>query len=375
MIRRLDRLVVQELIGPWLFGVGMFTVLIVAITFLTKASEFLVNGANGLDVIKLIALNIPAIAVKTFAMSMLLASLLAFGRLSGDSEIVAIRASGVSIFRIMQPVVLFALAVAVLAFATNETVVPGASMQTLRLQSDIEKRLRGTLNRVSGYPIEENGKLKALLTARDISLETRTMREAGILVYDENGRITSVLRATAMEFDPKLIGKGQGWRIVGGGNLTSIDGSVAVQLEDGAWPAEVPQLTATPEQILTDKVNNLDVFSMGQIRHEIGKEKERPNPRREKIANYEFGYWNKIGLPLAALVFGILGAPLGIRNHRTGTAVGFALAIAIIFAYFMLTNMLNTIAMGGGIPPYVASFAPIVVGVVAACFIIWRKNA
>ncbi|MBC8065622.1 MAG: LptF/LptG family permease [Chlorobia bacterium] len=91
--------------------------------------------------------------------------------------------------------------------------------------------------------------------------------------------------------------------------------------------------------------------------------------------NYQYGYWNKIALPLAAFIFGTLGAALGIRNHRTGTAAGFALAVAIIFGYFTVANFMNVWALNGAIAPYVASFSPIAIGFIAAVFIIWRRNA
>jgi lipopolysaccharide export system permease protein len=70
----------------------------------------------------------------------------------------------------------------------------------------------------------------------------------------------------------------------------------------------------------------------------------------------------------------LLGAPLGIRNVRTGAATGFALSIAIIFGYILLANVMSVWAQGGAIPAYVASFTPLVIGLVAAGVIIWRRN-
>ncbi len=387
-MRRLDRLVLKELVGPWAFGVAMFTVLIMAASYLFKASDFLVQGVGGGTVLQFILLNLPGIMVKTFAMAVLLASLLAFGRLSSDSEIVAIRAAGVSVYRIMRPVALFSLVIAIVAFAINETLVPAASMRTLRMESEIAKNLKGTVDRVQGYPIEEKGKLKAIVTAQSISVETRTMRGAVVTVYGESkdpndpskGTVTNqqpdyYLSANQMEFDPKRFAEGGGWRIRGGATLTSRDGRNVVNIDNDAWPPEVPSLTASPLEILTDKVSNLDVFSMSQIKDEIEKEKRRAKPRQSKIANYEYGYWNKIALPLAALIYGLLGAPLGIRNARTGTAAGFALSVAIIFGYVTIGNMLNIYAMGGKIPAFVASFTPLIIGLIASGVIMWRRNA
>ncbi len=366
---------IKELIGPWVFGVAMFTVLIMAASYLFKASDFLVNGISGLTVLQFILLNLPAVMVKTFAMAVLLASLLAFGRLSSDSEIVAIRAAGVSVYRIMLPVAMFSFVMAIIAFGINETIVPAASMQTYRMESEIAKGLKGKVDRVMGYPIEDKGVLKAVVNAKSISIETRTMDEALVASIGKDGKFEYYMRATQLEFDPMRVKDGTGWRIRGGATLTSVDGSNVVHITDDAWPGNIPSLNASPLDILTDKVNNLDVFSMSQILREIDKERAKAQPRKEKIANYQFGYWNKIALPLAALIYGLLGAPLGIRNARTGTATGFALAVAIIFAYVTISNTLNVYAMGGAIPAYVASFAPLIIGLICSGVIMWRRNA
>jgi lipopolysaccharide export LptBFGC system permease protein LptF len=248
-------------------------------------------------------------------------------------------------------------------------------METLRLQSKIERNLKGNLQRVVGYPLEERGKLRGILTARDLNLETRTLREATIQLFNTDGRVEQYLTATSMQIEPNLISKGQGWRIVGGATITSRDGSKFVQVDGDVWPSDFPRPNVSAEALLTDKVSNLDVFSMSEIKREIEKEKAAENPRRDKIANYEFGYWNKIGLPLAAVIFGLLGAPLGIQNRRTGTASGFAISVGISFLYIMLANTLNTFAMNGAIPAFVASFTPLVIGLIVSCIIIWRRNS
>ncbi len=92
------------------------------------------------------------------------------------------------------------------------------------------------------------------------------------------------------------------------------------------------------------------------------------------MANLEYGYYNKIALPLAAFVFALVGAPLGIRNHRTGAAAGYVLSVAIILGYFVLSNVMGVLAQGRNVPPIVASFLPVVAGTILAVVTIRRKN-
>ena len=136
-MNKLDRLIVRELIGPWLFGVAIFTALIFASVLLVRITDMVVKGVPLEIVFELSILLLPGIVVKTFSMAMLLAALLAFGRLSNDSEIVAIRAAGASLFRVMRPVLVFSAIVALVSFLVNEWIVPGASYQATSLSTDI----------------------------------------------------------------------------------------------------------------------------------------------------------------------------------------------------------------------------------------------
>ncbi|MEQ1936541.1 MAG: LptF/LptG family permease [Fimbriimonadaceae bacterium] len=121
-MKRIDRLIIGELAGPWMFGTAIFTTLIMAGTYLFKITDYLANGVSFAVVLKLTLLLLPGVIVKTFSMAVLLATLLAFGRLSSDSEIVALRAAGASLGRIMMPVAVFGVVVAAIAFGVNEFV-------------------------------------------------------------------------------------------------------------------------------------------------------------------------------------------------------------------------------------------------------------
>ncbi len=113
-MKRLDALITKELMGPWVFGVAIFTVLILAGTYLFRITDYFVKGVGFFTVAELTTLLLPGIMAKTFPMAVLLATLLSFGRLSSDSEIVAIKACGTSLMRVMYPVGMFGLIVAVI---------------------------------------------------------------------------------------------------------------------------------------------------------------------------------------------------------------------------------------------------------------------
>lgn len=371
-MKRIDRLVLGELIGPWAFGVGIFTVLILAGTYLFKITDYIVQGISPRTLVELTVMLLPAIIAKTFAMAVLLATLLAFGRLSSDSEVVALKAAGASVGRIMVPVGLFGLVAAGFAFWLNEKVVPAASLRATTLQGEIAKQLDSTSWKPIFSAVNDpaTGQLAAMIVAGDFSFRERTLRSAWILTYTKDREPSFMLYAPELRYENE-----QEWRVKGGSRLFSFDMQLVGEFKDDMWPSQIQKIQKKPEDLLAGNLKDLDSFSMAKMKSLIEEAKKTPQSvSRGQVANLEYGYYNKIALPLAAFVFGLVGAPLGIRSHRTGAASGFWLSIIIIFGYMMLANFMAVYAQGGVLPSWAASFSPIAIGLAFAVFLIRQRN-
>jgi lipopolysaccharide export system permease protein len=369
-MNRLDRLIIRELVGPWIFGVGIFTALIFTSVFLVRVTDWITRGVSVEVVFQLVVLLLPGMLVKTFSMALLLATLLSFGRLSNDSEIVAIRAAGASLFRVMRPVMLFGLVVAAAAFMINDWVVPRFSLSAANVQQDIKQNLDASK---IGQPvfnvIYDEGKAVGFMGALDLNVSENLLTDVHIVTFDKDGKPSYVLFAKELEY----IGV-RDWRIRGGGRVISIYGTDVLDITGEAWPGNVAKPTASPRNLFAGILDDADALTMSELATEVAALKNEPGADPRRVRNLEFGYYNKIGLPLSVVIFGMLGAPLGIRSHRSGVASGFALSIALSFAYLIVANFMAVYAKAGKIPPYAASFAPVVLGFVAACVLIYRKN-
>lgn len=324
-------------------------------------------------VLELTVLYMPAMIVKTFSMAMLLASLLAFGRLSSDSEVVALRAGGASLYRIMAPVAVYAFLVSVLTFAFNEGVVPPATDKATDVENQVAHIQTGGLGAPGVYPVVRNRKLVLSITASHTNRATGELLGVAAVAYDENQRPVYVLTAPLVKWggpnDPK------NFYIPEEGRFESLtEPLVVTKVQKGIWPGYMPPIQMPLPTLVTAHDNNYDEVSLMQLRDRINQDRQSGSKTSHDLADEEYGYWNKISVPLAALVFGCLGAVLGIRSHRTGTAAGMALAVAIIFGYFMLSSFMNVWALGGAIPPWVASFTPLAIGIVATVVIMKRRN-
>src|ERR1700756_537581 len=125
--RIIDRYVAAEVIGPFVMGVGLLTFALVTGKLL-KLTEMVVNHGVGLgQVMSLIGYIMPAFLELTFPMAVLLGVLLGFGRMSGDRELIAARACGISLYRLAIPVIAVAMVVYALASWLAFSVRPWAN--------------------------------------------------------------------------------------------------------------------------------------------------------------------------------------------------------------------------------------------------------
>ena len=121
----LDRFVLGQMLAPFLFGIMSFTVILVAGNLLFRLADLVIQrGVPLWTVVRLFIYSLPGVVVLTIPMGCLLSALLGFGGMSANSELVALKASGISFGRIVRPAVAAAAAMSLLAFTLNETIVP-----------------------------------------------------------------------------------------------------------------------------------------------------------------------------------------------------------------------------------------------------------
>jgi lipopolysaccharide export system permease protein len=367
-LKILDRLILKEIFGPWVFGVGMFTSLLMAGLFLGRLTEWIASGVSPVMVGQIFILYMPGVMAKTFPMAVLLAALLSFGRLSADSEITALRAAGASLPRIVWPVTLFSVAIAGVSFLFADFVVPGASRQSLKLANEIARGKDVTSTKPVFQSIIRNQKLKLGVIAKRANVGDRSLEGVTLVSYDDNGKEEAILLAKTMRYISE-----NNWRVEGGGTILLPNGNNVIHFTE-AWPDSIPTIGTDFEDLIRIRDDEFDAKSMAEIRRSIETFQREGSRTPATIANYEYGYWNKLSIPCAAIIFGTLGAVLGIRNHRTGTATGFALTVGIIFGYQLLSNFMAIWASGGVIPAWAASFGPLFIGAVATTVILQIRN-
>ena len=343
----LDRYVLTELAAPFLFGVAAFTGIMTASTVLFHLVTLMVrHGLPILLVLEVLALRLPEMIFYTFPMSMLLASLLAFGRLSGDGEITAFKAAGVSLYRIMAPVLAFAVVVSGATIALNEYLVPAASWQAKRLMHQAMHQQQMPVARDHLFYNEmKDGQLKRMFYARHF--DGSRMRDVVVQEFEANKLVRIVQAAEAAP-------TADGWRFA--------NGVIYQTDEHGEYRFTVrfeAQTIALGEALLALSTENRLPMEMNA--RELGAHIDRlvaTGQSGRDVNELEVQLHQKFAVPFASLVFALVGAPMGLKPNRSSSGIGLGVSILVIFVYYILMFVFMAMGQVGAVPPVLGAWLP-----------------
>ena len=362
----LDRFIGSELIAPFIFGVAAFTSIFFAGQYLLKLTSQVLSGTPVMTAIILLALYLPGVVVFTLPMAALLAVLIAFSRLSGESEIVALYASGISIYRTIVPVVALGVLVTGFTFWLSEVVVPNANKLSQDIQANI---LKEEVSTNKPFVIIDKESNSTFYVRGGFSAKTKTMHNVTITRYNEN-EPSVLIQASEARWDGENKWGSNDWilseckmyalRPGGSGVAATFEGLRTKKIELNQNPRDIALHQRKPEDMTYRELRSqVKALSEGGV-------------RPEELRELDVEMYNKLAIPLAALVFALIGAPLAIKPARAGTSVGIGLSILIIFGYWLTWHLTSAFAIQGGIPPIVGAFVADVMGLMLGVILLLR---
>lgn len=367
----MDRYIITELIPPFLFGMGMFSSVGVTIGSLFDLMRKAVDeGLPATLVLKVLALSLPQFMAYAFPTSVLLATLLTYSRLASDSELIALRSCGISVYRLVLPALILSLIVTGITFVFNEYVVPAANYQaTQTLEKALSKEKpsfqeRNIFYREFGEVEQDNGKketvLKRIFYAQEFDGEK--MKGLTILDWSENAINQIVTAQSAI------------WNI-GESTWDFFNGTIYLIAPDASYrnilrfEHQKLQLPRTPLD-LANQGRDYDEMNITQSRERL--KLELLTGDEQKIKKLLIRINQKIALPFACLVFGLVGGALGNSPQRTTKATGFGISVLVIFLYYMLMAVGDALGLSSYLPPIVAAWLPNSLGFSVGGFLLFK---
>ena len=369
----MDRYILLELVPPFLFGVGAFSSLGVSIGALFDLIRRVTEAGLPVAVaVQVLLLKMPEFIAYSFPMSILLSCLMTYSRLSSDSELVALKACGVSIYRMVLPALGLALLVTGLTFAFNELLVPSANYratQTLAAalnEKDPDFQQRNILYQEFEKVKQPDGQEKDALARMFYAKEFDGNRMRGLTVLDFSQKgFDQIISAKSAEWNPsqKL------WDFFDGTIYAiSADGSFRNIVKFDQQQIKLPRgpldLASQPRDY--NEMNIAQSYSYLTLLQQSGD--------ADKIRKLKVRIQQKYALPFICVAFGLVGAALGARLNRGGRSTGFAISIVIIFSYYLLAVICGSIAQLGVVTPLLGAWLPNLFGLGAAALLLARSS-
>jgi len=356
----LDRWLLGELIGPLLFAIAMFTVLAITVGALFELVRLI--SEKNLPVLiatKVLLERLPSFLVLSFPMATLFATLLAYGRLSSNSELTALRSVGVTSTRMIIPALVLALVMSSLTFMFNDVLVPrsnrsaevtlsnalGAAIASEKGDDIIYSRF-GRLEQADGSTKKGLQQLFYAGKFRD-----GTMINVTLLDFSRAG-FTQMLQAETAVWNENEAK----WEFLNGQilTLTPSGSTTSADFDRYLYP-----LSAAPIRIaqLPKDARNMTVSEALQAEQLLQNAGDLKGARKLQVRIQE-----KFTFPMACLVFGFIGASLGAKpNNRTNRGQGFALSIVMILTYYLLASSFSALGVKGTLTPILAAWSPIMI--------------
>lgn len=350
----LDRYIFTELVSP--FGLSLGALCFIMLTReLLRLVELLVSKGVGFwSVLKVFAMLLPSFLVLTLPIAGIIASITAFGRLSFDKELVAMRAAGLSLMRLSQPVLLFAVSVFGLTLLLSQWGQPWSSMNIKKVALNLLRDQlvlaleRGTFNE----PIPN-----MTIFVQD-SADGRTAK--GIFISDERA-----------QGKPRLIVAEQ-YQVL----MDQANDQVALRLLNGVIHSRPDEIDQYEQIAFTSYDLKLNLNQSGYASvderptyESILAELQQSGGKDPGALRRMTEYYKNLAFPTASLVFCMLGVPVGIVSKRSGRIGGFAVGVLVVVVYYVLNVACDFLVTTGNIAPFVGAWLPN--GIFVVVTILW----
>ncbi|MFW6386763.1 MAG: LptF/LptG family permease [Bacillota bacterium] len=361
-MKLLYRYVFRELFAPFFFGVAAFTGIFIGTDLLFEMTRYYTKwGVDLLTLLQLFFLSLPEIIVICFPMATLLATILGYSRLSGDSEVTAFRAGGISINSLVVPALVIGLLMSLVAVGINEYVVPRANYRYNQIshRARTGETMPRTQDNLFITQTESGGGPDYMLYSSHFNGETGEMSDV-VLQDFRDGEASLLIEAEKAVWDEDewYFYRGKLFRLQEGERIPSLEFEEYVVRTVVYGPEEMERLS-----------KDVDDMTLGELSEHIEMLREQGKTVNEELVDWH----QRLAIPFASFIFALLAAPLGIRPRRSGgTAFGMGLSIIVIFIYYTVMTIGDAFGGQGTIAPWLGAWGQNIVFLFVGGIMLYR---
>ncbi len=344
----IDRYMFQEFMIPFTVLILGFIILFLIADIYDNIKDFLENNASSMTMIKYYLLKLPGHVEFILPLSILLACMYTMANMGKNLEIIAMRASGISVHRACASIYFIALVITGVDFMFKETIVPVSEKKAYIISKMVT---RGTyefdLKEMLSYRSPDSMKMWFF---KYFDLDG-IQKDVMLKKYRDNNTLDWDIMAEEAEFI-----KGKGWEFRRA-TVTTYD-------EEGLMPnrpqkmsvitKDISEFPETPKDII-NQIRPPDELPTLVIIDLLMKTK---NMAKSSKNLYETTLYKRLAFPWACVIAVFLGVPLAARNERSGIFMAIITAVGIILVYTVVSQFMLILGNRGVVPPLIAGIGP-----------------
>ena len=358
-----SRYILKAHIGPFLFGFSIFTFILMMQLIFEIVNRIVGKGLGFVLILEILLFNLAWIVAMAIPAAVLVAALMGFGRLSADNEVTALKAGGVSFYRMIALPLLFGCLLAVGDAVFMDRVLPEANYRVRTLMNDVYRarptlsfregifmddlpgysilidRINPRSNEVSSITVYETNPMKpprvltasrgTLTVAEDGSEVTLTLFN-GELHYHDDENPGRYVREVFEKQRVAIKGEAGGVQRTAGGARG--DRELTIQMMNDRVTQWRRDLDASQFRLASAMV----APELSDAEREAAEKRERPIilSRQRQINSFLVEIYKKYAIPFACITFVLIGAPLGIRIRRSGIGISVGMSLGFFLLYW-----------------------------------------
>lgn len=358
-MKLLDKYILKEFLRFFIVICITFIALYLIIDFFGKVRMFLSNNATIFQILTFFLYSIPMIISNILPPAVLLATLMAYGSLSKFSEITAMKANGISLYRISLPALIFAAVMAVALFYFTEMITP-ASLQKTEYMEKVVIQKQQTMGYFKQNEIWYRGS-DSIYNFKMFDVSNDSLR--GITINYLNNDFTLRMRIDAKSAQ----WKDNTWVFYD--LLTTVfDSNNSPVLE---WSNE--KIVNIPEKPNDFKIVQKDAEKMGYF--ELKKYVKKIQKEGYDVTRYLVYLQGKIAFPFVIIIMIFIGVSFSLRSERSGGIMqSVGIGIFIGFSYFYVYALCMSLGLSGRIPALIAAWGANIIFSIAAAILFYRMR-
>jgi LPS export ABC transporter permease LptG/LPS export ABC transporter permease LptF len=364
-LRILDEYVVREFVGMFLLVLASFVLLMLVFTFFELVGDILRNHI-ALSVVGTYLLNLtPSMVYQIAPLAVLIAVLVTFGVLNRNSEIIAMKATGISLYRLVIPVISISAVLAVSLFLFDQYYLPQANRRQESLRSTIKGKPPQTFLHPEQkwmFGQQQTGQPGRIFYYQFFDPDTSEFANFTVFEFDPTTfSISRRIFASRVYWDDDR----QTWQFQNGWECT-LAGQMQTSYREFKF-ASFPEIHEDPSYFKKESLQSQEM-NFSQLERYIRDLRQSGfDTMRLRVA-----LWHKLAYPLVCIVMAVIAIPFALTMGRRGSLTGIAVAIAIALAYWVVDDLFGAMGYVNYLPAAFAAWSPDVLFALAGGYFLLR---